>query len=202
MITGGEDMEDMGSQNMMGYNSSFDGLLSGLFVLLIRFLIIALIVILLIGMFMWIKNNFFKGVNLSNYMNQNPIIKSILGITAAIFGLFILFYLFNYFVNPGMGYSYNLNIMNGNTSGGFNGTLAITGIITFLIKVLMYVFVITLIISLAAYFKKQFESGNFHLFDSPNGPNNKDYSSNDTNTSESKVSVNIKATEQEDNIKE
>jgi len=202
MITGGEDMEDMGSQNMMGYNSSFDGLLSGLFVLLIKFLIIALIVVLLIGMFMWIKNNFFKGVNLSTYMNQNPIIKSILGIAAVIFGLFILFYLFNYFINPGMGYSYNLNMMNGNTSGGFNGTLAITGIITFLIKALMYVFVITLIISLAAYFKKQFESGNFHLFDTANGSDNKDYSSNDTNTSESKVSVNIKEMEQEDNIKE
>jgi len=202
MITGGEDMEDMGSQNMMGYNNSFNSLLSGLFVLLIKFLIIALIVILLIGMFMWIKNNFFKGVNLSNYMNQNPIIKSILGITAAIFGLFILFYLFNYLVNPGMGYSYNLNIMNGNTSGGFNGTLAITGIITFLIKVLMYVFAITLIISLAAYFKKQFESGNFHLFDTTNSSINKDYSSNDASTSESEVSVNIKATEQEDNIKE
>ncbi len=195
-------MEDMGSQNMMGYNSSFDGLLSGLFVLLIKFLIIALIVVLLIGMFMWIKNNFFKGVNLSTYMNQNPIIKSILGIAAVIFGLFILFYLFNYFINPGMGYSYNLNMMNGNTSGGFNGTLAITGIITFLIKALMYVFVITLIISLAAYFKKQFESGNFHLFDTANGSDNKDYSSNDTNTSESKVSVNIKEMEQEDNIKE
>lgn len=193
-------MEDMGSQSMMGYNNSFDSLLSGLFVLLIKFLIIALIVMLIIGMFIWIKNTFFKNVNLTNYINQNPIIKSMLGITAAIFGLLILFYLFNYLVNPGMGHNYNLNIINGNTSGGFNGTLAITGTITFLIKVLMYVFVITLIVSLAAYFKKQFESGDFHLFDTTNNSTNKDYSSNDANTSEKKVSVNIKSTEQEDNM--
>jgi multisubunit Na+/H+ antiporter MnhB subunit len=189
-------MGDMGSQSMMGYSNSFDNLLSGLFSLLIKFLIIALIVILLIGMFVWIKNNFFKSVNLTTYINQNPIIKSILGLTVAIFGLLILFYLYNYLFNPGMGYSYNFNIMNGNSSNVFNGTLAITGIITFLVKVLMYVFAITLIISLAAYFKKQFESGNFHFFET-NNPVNKNYS-NDTSTSESKVSMNLKEVDQED----
>lgn len=188
MITGGGDnMEDMNSQTMMGNNASFDSLLTGIMILLIKILIIVLVITLLIGIFAWIKNNFFKDTNITHYINQNPMLKSIIGITVAIFGLLILIYVFNYFINPGMGYGYGTGIMNG--SSGFNGTLGITGVVTFLVKVLSYVFVITLIISLVAYFKKQFDTGNFHMF-STTGPVNKDTTSSDATKSEqfSKVS--------------
>jgi len=184
IITGGGDnMEDMNTQTIMGNNTSFDSLLTGIMILLIKILIIVLVIALLIGIFAWIKNNFFKDINITHYINQNPMLKSIIGITVAIVGLLILISVFNYFINPGMGYGYGTGSMNGYSASGFSGTLGIAGVVTFLVKVLSYVFVITLIISLVAYFKKQFDTGSFHIF-STASPVNKDTTSSDTTKSE------------------
>jgi len=183
IITGGGDnMDDMNSQATMG-NTSFDSLLTGIMILLIKFLIIVLVIALVIGIFAWIKNNFFKDINIMQYINQNPMLKSISGITAAIFGLLILLYVFNYFINPGMGYGYGTDMMNGYSSNGFSGTLGVTGVVTFLVKILSYVFVISLIISLVAYFKKQIGTGDFHIF-STTTPVSKDTTSKDATKSD------------------
>lgn len=168
LITRGSSMDDMNSSNMIGNTtSSLDYLVTGLMVLLIKLLIVALLITIILGVFMWLKKTYFININLSQHLKQNPMLKSILSISGVIVGLFLLIYVYNYMVNPSPGYSNSLITANytiENNAGGFNGVLGITGVLTFLIKILIYVFVISLIISLLAFLKKQLEVGGVNLF--------------------------------------
>lgn len=167
LITGDSSMEDMGSSDMLGNTAaSLNNFISGLMVLLIKILIIALIVLILCGVFLWLKKNYFNHINLSQQLDKNPMLKSILTIFGVVVGLYFLLYVYNYLVNPTPGYQNSLIATNNteHVTGGFNGTLGITGVFTFLINVLIYVFVISLIISLLVFLKKQLEEGGFHLF--------------------------------------
>lgn len=183
LITGGSSMEDMGSSNILGNTAaSLNSLISGLMVLLIKVLIIDLIVLILCGVFLWLKKNYFNNVDWSQQINKNPMLKSILTILGVVVGLFFLLYVYNYLVNPTPGYQ-NTLIATNNTehaAGGFNGTLGVTGVFTFLINVLIYVFVISLIISLLVFLKKQLEESGFHLFRSTDNTTKKDAEKNAT----------------------
>lgn len=181
LITGGNSMGEMSSSNMNGNGTtSLDNLAMGLIVLLIKFLIIVLLISIIIGVFMWMKNHYFNNINLSQYFKTNSVKKQILGFAGAIIGLFLLIYVYNYLVNPSIGYSSYMTSSNStvnNNIGGFNGALGITGVVTFLIKVLTYVFLLSLIISLIAFIKKQLEAGGFHLFRGTNISNNNEVNS-------------------------
>lgn len=176
LITGGENMGDMSSSNLVGNStSSLDSLATGLIVLLIKFLVIALLISIIIGVLQWMKKNYFPNINLKQYINQNPMMKSIMGIVAAIAGLFLLIYVYNYLINPSMGNTNNFTSpfsTTDNNTGGFSGTLGITGVVTFLVKILVYVFVISLIISILAFLKKQLEAGGLHLFNTNSATGN------------------------------
>lgn len=138
-------MEDMGLQSMMSYGS-YGGFLAGLLGILIKILFIMLIISALIGVLQWIKKNFFENVNFRQYIDKNPITKLIVGTVAAILILFLLIYFLSYL--SGGGYGYTMGSMAG--YGGFN----FIGIIAFLLKSLIFIFVITLMISLIAYMMK------------------------------------------------
>lgn len=168
LITGGSSMHGMSSSNMMNNTtSSLDNLVTGLMVLLIKLLMIALLIAIIIGVVIWLKKTYFSHINLSQLLKQNPILKSILSISGVIIALLFLIYVYNYLINPTFGFSNSLitsdNMMENNT-GGFNGALGIAGVFTFLIKILIYVFVISLIISLLAFLKKQLEESGIQLF--------------------------------------
>lgn len=139
-------MGDMGSQAMIGYNS-YGGFLTGLLSLLIKILFFILIISILIGVSQWVKKSFFDNVNFKQYVNQNPIMKLIVGTVAAILVLFLLIYFLSYL--SGGGYGYTMGSVVG--YGGFN----IIGIIAFLLKALTLIFVIILMVSLIAYMMKQ-----------------------------------------------
>ncbi|BCN29574.1 hypothetical protein [Anaeromicropila herbilytica] len=151
-------MDDMNTQNMMNY-SSYDGFLTGLLGLLIKFLFIVIIISIIIGVAIWIKNNFFKNTNLSQFINQNPIMKAIFGIAAALLILFLLLFFFSYLIG-----SNSSMVGYGNVSTIFN----FTGIITFLFKILILFFIITLVVSLIAYMINLFGINDFHLFQAMN----------------------------------
>lgn len=170
LLTGGG-MEDMGSSNMLGNTTfSLNNLLTGLMVLLVKVLIIALIVFILCGTFLWLKKAYFNKIDLGQELKKNPMLKSILTITCVVVGLFLLIYVYNYLINPTPGYQNTLISTNHaeHATGDFNGTLGITGVFTFLINVLIYVFVISLIISLLAFLKKQLEDSGIYLFHNSN----------------------------------
>lgn len=193
---GGEDMDDMSSQTMMtGSSTTLDGFLSGILVLLVKFLLIILVLSLIVCIIMWIKNSFFKNVNFnfSQYASQNPIIKTILSIAGVFVGLIFILYLFNLVSVQNSGFGYSLGAMSGNSSmmgGTFNSSLGLTGVITFLIEVLSVVFIVSLIVGLAAFLKKQFESANSNSLGGSNAAmnnnlkntNNKSETSNPMNT--------------------
>jgi heme/copper-type cytochrome/quinol oxidase subunit 2 len=144
-------MGDMGSQNMMNY-TSYDGFLTGLLSLLIKILFVILIISIILGVSLWIKNNYLKNVNITQYVNQNPITKSAVGIIAAIFILFLLLYFFSYLTGSNYG------------MGGYGIVFNFAGIIVFLFKALTFIFVITLIVSLIVYMIKQLGITDLHLF--------------------------------------
>lgn len=156
-------MDDMGTQSMMNY-SSYDGFLTGLLVLLIKFLVLILIISVIIGIATWIKNNYFKNTNFTQLINQNPMVKAAVGIIAAIVILFILLTVFSYLT--GRSYSYSMGNMSGYYNYGYNFSLS--GIVIFLFKALTYFFTITLVISLIAYVMKQSGIHNFNFFQSAN----------------------------------
>lgn len=149
-------MDDMGSQNMMSY-TSYNGFLTSLLGLLIKILFIIFIISIIIGVSLWIKNNYFKNINFTQYVNKNPITKLVVGVIAAIFILFLLLYFFSYLT--GSNYGYGMGSM-----GGYGVTFNFAGIIIFLFKALTFIFVITLIVSLVAYMIKQLGITDLHLF--------------------------------------
>lgn len=158
-------MDSMGSTGMEeSSGSTLDSLVIGLILLLIKLLVIALIIVAVIGICLWLKKTFFRNFDISQYIRKNPMSKPVLEIFAIIIGLVILISLYNYLVGPTAG---NQGDMAGNAAshmnGGFSGALALTGVFSFIIKVLTYVFVITLIIGLFAYFKKLIRSSGFKL---------------------------------------
>lgn len=170
---GGNNMDDMmnASSNMLNSGTSIDVFLSSLFVLLIKFLMIVLVVAIVIGVVMWIKNNFFKDINITQKMNQDPMTKKAVGITVIVIGALLVLWVFNNLINPGMGYTstgmgYNstgMGYMNGTSGYGLNVSLGFTSVLSLLIKVLSYVFVISLILGLVAYLKKMYEAGSFNF---------------------------------------
>lgn len=156
-------MEDMMSQSGISY-SPYNGFLTGLLVLLIKFLFLILIISIIIGVVLWIKNNFFKNMNITQLINQSPATKSIAGIIVAILILFLLMFLLSFLT--GRSYNYSMGNMSGTYSVGTS--FGLTGIIIFLFKALTFFFAITLIISLVAYMIKQFGIKDLHLFQSTN----------------------------------
>ena len=160
LLKGGDNMDHMGNMSGYGY-SSLDSILGGLLILLVKLLMVVLVIAVVVGVVMWIKNAFFKNTN-SQFMqtvNNDPILKTIAVVTLSIIGIVLLFGLLGSFTNSGMGYG---GYMNG-SMGGFNTTYSISGLLTLLIKVLSFVLVISLILALAAYLKKQYDAGAFNF---------------------------------------
>lgn len=182
IFTGGENnMGDMYSSNMLGNGSSINVFLASLLVLLVKFLLIVLVIALVIGVVLWIKNNFFKDVkiNLSQSNNQDPMLKKMIGIAVIVVGFILVLCVLNNVINPGMGYSssgmgnmYGYNMMAGTSANGLNATLGFTAVLSLLIRVLSYVFIISLIMGLVAYLKKLYEAGAFNFMKATINPLN------------------------------
>lgn len=158
------DMASMGTSGAYGYTLS--GLISGLLVLLVKILMILLVAAVIVGVFVWVRNNFFKNTN-SNIMQSiknDPILKTISVVTLAIIGIILVFALLGSFDQTGMGFSGHA----GNFSFGFgyNSMYSITGLLTILVKVLMFILIVSLILAAATYLKNQYDQGNLNLFNS------------------------------------
>lgn len=160
-------MGGMGNMGGAGYGYSIDTFLGGLLLLLVKLLMVALVIAVIIGVGVWIKNTFFKNTAATNtqflqYINKDPVLKTVSVITLAVLGIILIFAILGSFTNPGMGYGMGgYHAMGG--YGGFNAALSIRGLLDLLIKVLSFVLVLSLILALAAYIKKQYEQGVFNI---------------------------------------
>ncbi len=174
-FTGGEesmgDHMDMGS-NMSsggGYGYTISGLISGLLVILVKILMILLVAAVIVGIIVWVKNNFFKDAKSSNIMQSiknDPILKTISVVTLAIIGIVLLFALLGSFNQTGMGFSGHAG--NFGFGFGYNSMYSITGLLTILVKVLMFILIVSLILAAVSYLKKQYDQGNLNLFSNKN----------------------------------
>lgn len=160
-------MGGMGSMGGTGYGYSLDTFLGGLLILLVKLLMVVLVIAVIVGVGVWIKNTFFKNTTVNTQfiqtINKDPILKTISVVTLAILGIILIFALLGSFTNPGMGYGIGGHGMGGYGYGGFSAALSIGGLLNLLIKVLSFVLVISLILALFAYIKKQYDQGVFNF---------------------------------------
>ncbi|WP_070000007.1 hypothetical protein [Cellulosilyticum sp. I15G10I2] len=189
-IGGGSNMGEHYVNNMGGTAFSIDLFLSGLLVLLVKLLLGVLVIAVIIGVIMWIKETFFKNTsirsintNVLKSVNDDPILKAVAGITVAILGTVIVFALLQYFLNPsmrygagynmginsGMGYSVGINGSMGYGMGSLNPMLGVAALLPLLIQILSFVLVVALILAVVAYLKKQYDAG---IFNSQRSVNN------------------------------
>lgn len=184
------DHMDMGSMSSGGgYGYTISGLISGLLVLLVKILMILLVAAVIVGVIVWVKNNFFKNASTSNIMQSiknDPILKTISVVTLAIIGILLVFALLGSFNQTGMGISGN----TGNFGFGFghNSMYSIAGLLTILVKVLMFILIVSLILAAVTYLKNQYDQGNLSFMNTKqtqgkNTTNTVNY--NDTQTNDS-----------------
>lgn len=164
MLTGGGNMDHMGGMNNMGYGASIDTFLGGLLILLVKLLMIVLVIAVIIGVGVWVKNTFFKNASTNQLMksiNNDPILKTVLVITVAVIGVVLLLAILGSFTGTSLGSG-----LHGGMIGGFSSTLSIAGLLNLLIKALSFVLVVSLILALVAYIKKQADQGAFNFMKS------------------------------------
>lgn len=132
--------------NTMGGISYISIIMSGLIQTLIQILMFLLVVALLAGGVMGIKRfiekqdkEIIKESPVIKYINQDPVLKIIVIAIAGIFGLYLLSGLLN-----GIGFGY-----------GVSPQFMLLGLISFLMKIAMFAFVIFGSIALWRYFKNQ-----------------------------------------------
>ncbi|MFZ5986449.1 MAG: hypothetical protein ACOYWZ_04895 [Bacillota bacterium] len=159
-------MDHMGNMSgMSGYGTSLDTFLGGLLILLVKLLMVALVIAVIIGIGVWIKNTFFKNANTSELLravNNDPILKTVSVITIAVIGVIFLLALLGSITGPGFGWGGSFGGHSG-MIGGFSTQLSIAGLLNLLMKVLTFVLVASLIMALAAYIKKQIDQGALDL---------------------------------------
>ncbi|MCX7746545.1 MAG: hypothetical protein N2645_06610 [Clostridia bacterium] len=192
-LTGGGNMDHMGNMSGMGgYGTSLDTFLGGLLILLVKLFMVVLVIAVIIGIGVWIKNTFqdawrgmqqsettsFKNAKpnqLFQTISSDPILKTVSVITIAVIGVILLLSLLGSFTGLSLGLGGSMG-GHGGMIGGFSAALSIAGLLTLLIKVLSFVLVISLILALAAYIKKQADQGAFNFTKTnaqgtPNGTN-------------------------------
>jgi magnesium-transporting ATPase (P-type) len=160
--------EDMSRGN--GYGYSFNSIIGGLLLVLIKILFIVLIGAVLIAAFVWIRNMFFRDNNsaMARAINNDPLLKTVVFATLGIIALFILFGLIGSFNSTGYMGGMSPNQMNGGYANGYNANLGIAWLLMMLIRVLSYILIISLAIALAIYLKSQYDKGNINWFTSKN----------------------------------
>ena len=138
--------------NMYGF--SIGGAFSHLFLMVTKLLIFLLVIILIYSLFAWVKENFFVDCSKNKFMaevNKDPILR----VVAAITGLIVIFSIISgLLINPMFG---------------------LIGIFFVLIKLLIMLFVISLIVAFVQYIIKECNKGNLNIFEcktNPSSPRN------------------------------
>ncbi|MGE5404910.1 MAG: hypothetical protein ACM3PP_08215 [Candidatus Saccharibacteria bacterium] len=145
-----------------GYGYGGSGLLGWLLVFLTKILMVVLVLAVIVGIVIWIKNTFFIGNSqFMQSINNDPVMKTISVITIAILGIVLISALFSGLAQPGFGAGFGMGF-------GFNPAFSLAGLLMLLVKVLVFILVVSLILAGAAYLKNQYDSGNLNFFGNQN----------------------------------
>lgn len=160
-ITGGkENMEHMGNMNQ-GY--SYGGIVGGLLFFLIKCLVIVLVVALIAGIAIWAKNTFFKdkNINFLGPIRNDPVLKPITSIIAAIVGVIILLVIVHSVITPSMGHNPYMGMAGNGMQGGMSmgAGYGIAGGLVMIIKLFILILMVSLILAIFMYLKQQYDKG-------------------------------------------
>ncbi|MFZ5353708.1 MAG: hypothetical protein ACOZCL_13440 [Bacillota bacterium] len=151
MNTGGH----MGNAGGFNYGS----LINGLLMLLVNIIILVLVIAVIAGIIVWVRNNMLT-MNNSKVMQtftNDPVIRVAIIITTAVIGFVLLFALLNNFMGTGMGGFSGYGMHN----NGINMSFGVTGLIMALVRVLMFLLVVSLVIAAMIYIRDQYNKGTF-----------------------------------------
>ncbi|MEK5357966.1 hypothetical protein [Paenibacillus sp. FSL L8-0709] len=137
-----------GIAGMGNYNSG--GVMSSLLSGLTQLLFVVLILSIIVGLAVWLKNKYFKESfdKGKQFISNDPMLKTIFVLASTLVGVLIVLYLLGVLMNGG----FNPNQI------GLVSSLSVSGIITFFIKVLTVLFVVALIAFLYNYVKQNIKS--------------------------------------------
>lgn len=143
-----------GMDSGMGAGYSITASLSGLWLFLIKLMFVAVVIALLIIIAKAVKTNLFEGseIKMQENFKNDPILKTLVTIILAVIALGITVHVFNGILGGG---SYAGGMRN---NGGYYGYgmyaasgFSLTGVLVFLIKLLLSISIIGLIVGIGAY---------------------------------------------------
>lgn len=146
----GNNAGHMGAAGGYGGGAFFSSLIPGLIGFLMHLLVLVLVFALIAGLIMGIRkfinqpDGFVKSSKAMEYVNQDPVLRTMAVVLAVVFGLYIITALFNG-LQSGGGYGASPQVM-------------LFMLIGFLVKLLMLALVITLTVALVQYLKAQFDN--------------------------------------------
>lgn len=151
---------------MEGYNYSLGGTLGALLYLIIKLLIVVLAVVVVLGVIVWVRDNLFKNDSskIVREIKNDPLLKAVSVITLAIVGIVFLFAIMNGFLNPGVSTNMSMGMEHQGVYMGYNPSYGIAGVLFLLIRVLMFILVISLVLAGLIYLKDLYENGKLNLF--------------------------------------
>ncbi|WP_054939797.1 hypothetical protein [Paenibacillus ihuae] len=137
-------------QGTMDMGTSSGGVLSGLLSTVTELLFVVLILSLVVGLAVWLKNTYFKeSYNKGKQIISNdPMLKMIFVLASTLVGVIVILYLLGILMNGGV----NSNQI------GFVSAWSVSGILTFFVKILTILFVGALIGFLFTYVKQNMSS--------------------------------------------
>jgi hypothetical protein len=159
--------------DMGGYNYSLSGTLGTLLYLVVKLLIVVLAVVVVLGVITWIRDTLFKNDSskIIRDIKSDPLLKAVSVITLAIIGIVFLFAIINSVLFTGMAGGMGGGIAHQGGYMGYNAAFGIAGILYLLIRVLMFILVISLVLAGLMYVKSLYESGKLNIFNTTNVTN-------------------------------
>lgn len=155
----------MGNMTYPGYYGySMGSNIVWILVLLIKIFAFTTFLAVAIGIFMWIRRNYFESENPKNPLHETstfrkdtPVLKAVAVIGAVVIGIVLLFAIFNTFGRYGMNYGY-----------GISSIYIITAILMLIVKTLIAVLVISLIMAAVAMIKDQYDRDELNIYEAEN----------------------------------
>lgn len=146
-----------GTQGTLNYTGNYQGMemegvsstgsiISGILGTVTQLLLVALILSLVVGLAIWVKNKYFKESysKAKTVVGNDPMLKTIFVLATTLIGVIVVLYLLGIVLNGGF-----------NAGGmGIVGSWSVAGILTFFVKLLTILFVIALIAFLYNYVKQ------------------------------------------------
>lgn len=177
--------------NMRGYDFSLGSTIGAMLYIIIKLLIVVLAVIVVLGVIAWVRENLFKNDSLKivRDIKSDPLLKTVSIITLVIVGIAFFFSLIHNVLsasmNMGMGYQGGYM--------GYNPTFRIAEVLFLLIRVLMFILVISLVLAGVTYLKDLYESGKLNnIFTTSNKDNTNKVIIDTDNTNNTEIKDNTK----------